>query len=245
MKVISKDKSVFPFRNQTYDFFARTHIMGVVNVTPDSFSDGGRFFDTAVAIEHGLRLVKDGADILDIGGESTRPGSEPVSISEELRRVIPVIEKLSRQVKIPISIDTCKAEVARRALEAGAEIINDISALRFDKDMSKVAREFDCPAILMHIKGTPRQMQENPTYANLLPEIREYFEQQISFARQAGLDDSKIILDPGIGFGKTLEHNLEILKNLSYFAQLGRPIALVSPGSLLSAKSWISQSMKD
>src|SRR5574341_1509904 len=225
MKIASPEiKKGFQLRKVGYDFFSRTHVMGVINVTPDSFSDGGRFFQAEQAIEQGLRLAQEGADILDIGGESTRPGSEPVSLEEELKRVIPVIEELSNQVRIPISIDTYKAEVARKALQAGAAIINDISALRFDADMVKVAREFGCPVILMHIQGTPRQMQENPAYQDVIGEIEAYFRQQIAYARQSGLDDSQLIIDPGIGFGKTLEHNLEILRKLSSFQELGRPI---------------------
>jgi dihydropteroate synthase len=200
--------------------------MGIINVTPDSFSDGGRFFQAEQAIEQGLRLAQDGADILDIGGESTRPGSEPVTVEEELKRIIPVIENLAQKVRIPISIDTYKAEVAKRALEAGAEIINDISALRFDPEMVKAAREFNCPVVLMHIQGTPRQMQENPVYQDVIGEIKAYFQRQIAYARQNGLDESQLIIDPGIGFGKTLEHNLGILQGLSKFQELGRPILL-------------------
>jgi len=225
MKIIwSETKQVFQFRNITCDFSSRTHVMGVINVTPDSFSDGGKFFQAEQAIQQGLRLAQEGADILDIGGESTRPGSEPVSLEEELRRVIPVIEKLSKQVQILISIDTYKAVVAKKALQSGAEIINDISALRFDSQMVKVAREFGCPVILMHIQGTPRQMQENPVYQDVIGEIKVYFQRQVAYARQNGLDESQLIIDPGIGFGKTLEHNLEILRKLSQFQELGRPI---------------------
>jgi len=235
-EILSEKKTVFQFRHRSYDFFSRTHIMGVINVTPDSFSDGGKFFDLEAAVQQGLKLTEEGADLLDIGGESTRPGSEPVSVTEGIERVIPVIEKLAPKIKIPISIDTYKAEVAERALEAGAEILNDISALRFDPQMVAVAKRFDCPVILMHIKGTPRNMQENPVYTDLLSEIVEYFQERIGFAKQAGLDEAKLILDPGIGFGKTLEHNLEILKNLSYFSGLGRPI-LVG----LSRKSFIGK----
>jgi len=225
MKIISPEANqVFQFRNITCDFSARTHVMGVINVTPDSFSDGGRFFQAEQAIGQGLRLAQEGADILDIGGESTRPGSEPVTVDEELKRIIPVIESLAQKIRIPISIDTYKAEVAKRALEAGAEIINDISALRFDPEMVKVAREFGCPVILMHIQGTPRQMQENPVYQDVIGEIKAYFQRQIAYARQNGLDESQLIIDPGIGFGKTLEHNLEILRGLSQFQELRRPV---------------------
>lgn len=234
--ILSEKRSVFQFRHRSYDFFTRTHIMGVINVTPDSFSDGGKFLDLNAAVQQGLKLTEEGADLLDIGGESTRPGSESVSVTEEIERVIPVIEKLAPKIKIPISIDTYKALVAQKALEAGAEILNDISALRFDPQMVKVAKKFDCPVILMHIKGTPRNMQENPVYTDLLSEIVEYFQERIGFAKQAGLDEAKLILDPGIGFGKTLEHNLEILRNIACFTRLNRPV-LVG----LSRKSFIGK----
>ena len=227
MKIVSPEmKKGFQFSKVGYDFFSRTHVMGVINVTPDSFSDGGRFFQAEQAIEQGLRLAQEGADILDIGGESTRPGSEPVTVEEELKRIIPVIENLSQKISIPISIDTYKAKVAERALEAGAEIINDISALRFDPKMVKVAKEFDCPVILMHIQGTPRNMQENPNYIDVAVEIKEYLREQITYAARNGVDENKLIIDPGIGFGKNLEHNLETLKRLSQFKELKKPILI-------------------
>ena len=227
MKIVSPEiKKSFQFRNIYYDFFSRTHVMGVINVTPDSFSDGGKFFQAEQAIQRGLRLAQEGADILDIGGESTRPGSEPVTVEEGLKRINPLIENLAQKVSIPISIDTYKSYEDKRALKTGTEIINDISALRFEPEMVKVAREFGCPVILMHIQGTPRQMQENPVYQDVVGEIKTYFQQQIAYAQQNGLDESRLIIDPGIGFGKTLEHNLEILRGLSQYQELGRPILL-------------------
>ncbi|NLI30157.1 MAG: dihydropteroate synthase [Nitrospiraceae bacterium] len=198
--------------------------MGVINVTPDSFSDGGRYREPASAVDHALHLVAEGADILDIGGESTRPGAEPVSAEEELLRTIPVIEQLARTVSVPISIDTCKAEVARRALEAGASIINDISGFRFDPDMPAVAARYQAGVCLMHIRGTPRDMQINPVYEAMIPEIMDYLRESIALARAAGVADSHIMLDPGIGFGKTFEQNLMILNRLDEFTELGYPL---------------------
>jgi dihydropteroate synthase len=200
--------------------------MGVLNVTPDSFSDGGLYFQKEAAIEHGLRLAQDGADIIDVGGESTRPFSEEVTLQEELDRVVPVVEALSRAVQVPISIDTCKAEVARQALKAGASIINDISALRFDPDIIPVAAEAGVPVILMHMQGTPGDMQKNPFYQNLIPEILNFLKQAVDRAVSGGIKEGMIIVDPGIGFGKTVDHNLEIIKGLGQFCVLGRPILL-------------------
>ena len=200
--------------------------MGVLNVTPDSFSDGGLYFQNERAVEQGLALARDGADIIDVGGESTRPYSEEVSCDEELARVIPVIEVLKEKVQIPISIDTFKAEVARQALRAGASIINDISALRFDPEMASVAAEAGVPVILMHMRGTPGNMQDNPKYDNLILEILDFLEGAIDRAVKGGINRDLIIIDPGIGFGKTFIHNLEIIKGLNKFASLGRPILL-------------------
>ncbi len=204
----------------------RTLIMGILNVTPDSFSDGGLFCDSRRALEHGLRMAEDGADIIDIGGESTRPGSDPFPVDEEIDRVIPVIEELSGKVSIPISIDTCKAHVAREAIEAGASIINDISALQFDSEMIRVAMEKKTPVILMHIKGTPKDMQANPHYKDVIEEIYQYLKERIGFAESEGIDGSKIIVDPGVGFGKTWQHNLLILKHLDAFKRLEKPILI-------------------
>ena len=200
--------------------------MGVVNATPDSFSDGGLFFDKDKAVGHALKLADDGADIIDIGGESTRPGSEPVSAAEEIRRTVPVIEAISSRIRIPISIDTYKAEVAKAALDAGASIVNDISGLRLDYDMPKIVAQYDVPVIIMHIKGRPRDMQKNPSYEALIPEVLDYMRISIRLAAKFNIPDNRIIIDPGIGFGKTLQHNLEIIKNLREFTLLGRPIAI-------------------
>jgi len=206
------------------DLSSRTHLMGVLNVTPDSFSDGGRFFKLEEAIKQGLKLAEEGADMIDIGGESTRPGSEPVTIEEELRRVIPVIEELTKMIQAPISIDTYKSRVAKEALDSGASMVNDISGLRFDPEMKKVIAEYDVPVVLMHIQGTPKNMQESPKYENLLEDIKSYLNQSISIAEEAGIGEDKIIIDPGIGFGKTLDDSLKILKNLREFKSLGRPV---------------------
>lgn len=213
----------FTIGRRVYDG-RRSLLMGIVNVTPDSFSDGGRWFDSGRAVEHALKLVADGADILDIGGESTRPGSEPVALDEELARVIPVIEAVAPQVCVPISVDTCKAEVAVRSLAAGAVIVNDISALRFDPRMTDVVRESGCSVVLMHMRGTPRNMQDSPVYGDVVEEILAFLRERVSFAVHAGIPRERIIVDPGIGFGKTLEHNLAILRNVSRFHETGCPV---------------------
>lgn len=208
--------------------------MGILNVTPDSFYDGGRYGRTGLAINQGLKLAEEGADIIDIGGESSRPGAKSLSLKEELERVIPVIKALKKQVKIPISIDTYKSKVAESALKAGASIINDISALRMDKRMVKIAKEYDIPIVLMHMQGTPRTMQKRPFYRDVLREIYEFLAARIKFAERNGIKPNKIIIDPGIGFGKTTEHNLLIIKYLRKFRSLGKPI-LIGP----SRKSFI------
>jgi dihydropteroate synthase len=200
--------------------------MGVLNVTPDSFSDGGLFFETERAIEHGISMVEEGADFIDIGGESTRPFSEPLSSEEEVSRVIPVIEAIAREVSVPISIDTCKGSVAREALRAGASIINDISALRLDPEIASVAAEAGVPVILMHMKGTPENMQKNPVYGDLIWEIKDFLKGAAQRAIKAGISEDLILVDPGIGFGKTFDHNLQIIQNLSSFSSLGRPILI-------------------
>jgi dihydropteroate synthase len=212
--------------NFSLDFSKKTYIMGVLNVTPDSFSDGGLFFNEKKAVEHAHRLIEEGADIIDIGGESTRPGSEPVPVEEEIRRTIPVIKAISREIKVPISIDTYKSEVAKHALDAGASIVNDISGLRFDPEMPKVVAEYGVPVIIMHIKGRPKDMQQSTVYEALIPEIMDYIRASILLARNFGILEDRIIIDPGIGFGKTFEHNLEIIKNLKEFTLLGRPVAV-------------------
>ena len=218
----------------------RTCIMGVVNVTPDSFSDGGKFFVRDAAVAQGQKLAADGADILDIGGESTRPFSDPVSVDEEIERVIPVIEKLADQVTIPISIDTMKAEVARRAIDAGASMINDVSALRFDPAMGEVARQFETPLVLMHMLGSPKTMQDSPTYDNLIADISDFLKDAIERAQKQGISKSKLIIDPGIGFGKTVSHNLFLIRHLYAFAALEVPI-LIGP----SRKAFIRNLLKD
>jgi len=213
-------------RGTMLDLGSRTCVMGILNVTPDSFSDGGLFADAEKAISHARDMAKAGADIIDIGGESTRPGSEPLSEEEELRRIIPLIERLSKELAVPISVDTYKASVAKKALDAGASIVNDISGLRFSPDMAKVVAEHGAAVIIMHIKGTPRNMQQNPVYDDVIGEIMTYLEEGIAIAERAGVNREKTLIDPGIGFGKTLGHNLVILNRLDEFRALGRPIVL-------------------
>jgi dihydropteroate synthase len=211
-------------QEKQFDFYSRTHLMGVLNVTPDSFSDGGKFFKSDDAVRQGMEMIEQGADMIDVGGESTRPGSDPLPTEDELSRVIPVIESLSAESDVPISIDTYKAEVARRALDAGAQMINDISALRFDPGMKEVVQEYRVPVVLMHIKGTPKEMQKDPHYDDVIAEITEYLRQSIKMAEEAGISRERIIIDPGIGFGKRLQDNLNILKNLKEFSILECPI---------------------
>ena len=202
-------------------------LMGILNVTPDSFSDGGQFNTVDLAVARGLAMEAEGADILDIGGESTRPGAEPVGTEEELRRTIPVIRRLAREVRIPISIDTTKSEVARQALDAGAEIVNDISGLTFDPDMLEICRQQDAGICVMHIQGTPQTMQLNPTYANVVAEVAEFLQQQVDRCLMAGIPPERMCIDPGIGFGKTAEHNLELLRSVSTLQRLLRRPVLI------------------
>ena len=202
-------------------------LMGILNVTPDSFSDGGRFDDVGRAVEQARLLQEHGAGILDIGGESTRPGAEPVSLEEELRRTIPVIRQLAKELAIPISIDTTKSEVARQALDAGAQIVNDISGLTFDPRMLDVCREYDAGICLMHIQGTPQTMQLNPTYQNVVQEVTEFLQQQVDRCLMAGIAPERMCVDPGIGFGKTAEHNVELLRSVPALQQsLQRPVLI-------------------
>ncbi len=201
-------------------------LMGIVNVTPDSFSDGGQFLATDAAVEQALKLVADGADVLDIGGESTRPGAAAVDEAEELRRVIPVIERLASRVTVPIAVDTTKAEVARRAVAAGAEIINDISGLQFDPRMIDICRETGAGVICMHIQGTPATMQQNPHYDDVIAEICGYFAERLTVFANHGVPAERVLLDPGVGFGKTAEHNLQILSHVDRFHELGRPLLI-------------------
>lgn len=226
IKNISKTYFTIRCRKKTLTLGKRTLLMGILNVTPDSFSDGGLFFDKEKAVAHGLRMAEEGADILDIGGESSRPGSKPLELEEELRRVIPVIEALTKEVNLPISIDTYKSPVAQKAIEAGAEIINDISGLHFDQNLAKVAAKEGTPLILMHIRGTPETMQKDVHYESLFSEVLQYLKDSIQMAESSGVDPEQIIVDPGIGFGKTLQDNLLIIKNLYEFRVLGKPILL-------------------
>jgi dihydropteroate synthase len=211
-------------REQSLELSRGPLIMGILNITPDSFSDGGLYLEPSRALEHAYRMLQEGADIIDVGGESTRPGAEPVPPEEELRRVIPVIRTLARNLPVPISIDTYKASVAERALAEGAQIVNDISGLRFDPRMASVAARHKAAVVIMHIKGTPRDMQKEPSYQDLMKEIKDYLAQGIRLALQAGLAEEAIAVDPGIGFGKRPEHNLQILKHLQELKELGRPI---------------------
>ena len=221
-------------RGKILELGARTHLMGVLNVTPDSFSDGGRYLSSDAAVAHAEAMAEAGADLIDIGGESTRPagpygeGAEPVSAGEEIRRAIPVIEKVATRLDLPISIDTTKAEVARRALEAGASMVNDISALRFDPKMAQTVAEAGVPVVLVHMQGTPRTMQQNPAYRNLIREIGAFLKERRDAALKVGIDRGQIVLDPGLGFGKRHRHNFEILGRLNEFHALSCPL-LVGP----------------
>ncbi len=201
-------------------------IMGILNVTPDSFSDGGQFLKVENAFTHSVKMIEEGADIIDIGGESTKPFAEPVSTDEELSRVIPVIEKIRSEYDILISIDTTKSKVAEEAITAGANIINDVSAMEIDENMLQVAKNYNSPIVMMHMKGIPKNMQNNPTYDHLITEIKDYLSSRVKCAINAGIDKKNIIIDPGIGFGKSVEHNFEIINNLDSFVDLGFPVLL-------------------
>lgn len=218
----------------------RTVVMGILNVTPDSFYDGGRYAEHESAIQRALQMVEEGADIIDIGGESTRPGSQPVPEEEELRRVLPVIEAVRARVDLPLSIDTTKSRVAERALQAGACMVNDISGLGFDPRMAEVVAQAGALCCLMHIQGTPQTMQKNPQYTDVVRDISAYFEQRLARAEQAGIPRQNIWLDPGIGFGKTVEHNLQILRRLREFTVFGLPILIGT-----SRKSFIGKVLGD
>jgi dihydropteroate synthase len=204
----------------------RVLVMGILNVTPDSFSDGGLYIDLDKAVAHGESLEADGADIIDVGGVSTRPFSEPMPVEEEIKRVIPVIKKLSQRVSIPISIDTTRAEVANRAIEAGAVIVNDIGALRLDPALGSLVADADLPIILMHMRGTPQTMQINPHYDDVMGDIIDFLSDSINLAVSKGIRRENIIIDPGIGFGKTADHNLTIIKELARLNSLERPILI-------------------
>ncbi len=213
-------------RSQKLKLGSRTLIMGILNVTPDSFSDGGLFAEVEAAAEHAENMVAQGADIIDVGGESSRPGADMVSVEAEKDRVLPVIERLVKAVEVPISIDTYKSSVARDALNMGACIVNDITALRGDPDMAPLVAEAGAPVILMHMKGTPKDMQIDPHYDSLISEITSFLRTRIQAAIKAGIPQDQIIIDPGVGFGKTVEHNLEIIRRLREFRSLGKPILI-------------------
>jgi dihydropteroate synthase len=213
-------------------------IMGILNVTPDSFFDGGSFYPRERAIDHALEMAEGGADIIDVGGESTRPGSEPTSLAEELDRVLPVIEGIRKRSSIPLSIDTYKAAVARAAVASGADMVNDISSLSFDEGMAGVVAASGVPVVMQHIKGTPRDMQKNPSYQDVTGEIKEFFIERIAYARACGIDEDDIIIDPGIGFGKRLQDNLTIIRELGRLKELGRPLLIGT-----SMKSFIGRIM--
>ncbi len=223
-------------RDRVIKLGERTLVMGILNVTPDSFSDGGEFIDPTAAVQHALEMVKQGADIIDIGGESTRPGAGSVSEDEEIQRTVPVISGIRAQSDIPLSIDTTKASVATAAIAAGADIINDVSAFEADPDMARIAAESGAGVVLMHMKGTPRTMQENPVYKDVTAEVCAYLKSRIDFADQHGVPPNRIAIDPGIGFGKTVEHNLELLRNLPQLTLCGCPVLVGA-----SRKSFIGQ----
>jgi dihydropteroate synthase len=231
------DNYKYRFGKVVYDLNAKTYIMGILNVTPDSFSDGGKFIKTENAVAHALKMVQDGADFIDIGGQSSRPGADEVSTEEELNRVIPVIKLFCKESNIPVSIDTCRSAVAEEALNNGACMVNDISALNHDSDMAKVIGKHKASCILMHMKGTPKNMQSDPQYENLTNEILSYLEKSIWKANTEGID--QIIVDPGFGFGKDVSHNLLLIKNLSQFKKLDCPVMMG-----ISRKSTIGKILK-
>ena len=234
-----KDNFTIPLGGKILNLAKKTAIMGILNVTPDSFYDGGRYTCQDEALRRVEQMIEEGADIIDVGGESTRPGSERVSLKEEIKRVIPIIEKIRENFDVPISIDTYKAEVARQAIEVGANMVNDISGLRFDPKLKKVVAKCDVPVVITHIKGTPKDMQDNPQYRCLMGEIISYLRESIKMAEEAGISSDKIIIDPGIGFGKTTEHNLRIIKRLPELKSLGKPILIGA-----SRKSFIGNVLK-
>ena len=227
---------------QTIDVSQHALVMGVLNITPDSFSDGGRFFTAEKAIEHGVRMAEEGAQIIDVGGESTRPGAEPVPAEEELRRVIPVIEKLREKIDTTISVDTSKAHIASEAIEAGASIVNDVTGGRGDKTMMPLVAEKKSGFIIMHMQGNPRTMQANPRYDDVVSEVADFFRQQYARVLECGIDPMAIAFDPGIGFGKTLEHNLELLAQLERIRVHNRPLVVgVSRKSFLAKLTGLTE----
>ena len=233
------------FGSHDLDLTDRGLIMGIVNVTPDSFSDGGRYLDTGRAVEHALELIAEGADILDIGGESTRPGAEPVEEAEELRRVLPVIRAVRSQTQTLISIDTMKATVARAALDAGADIINDVTGLRGDAAMLRVAAASSAGIVVMHMTGTPQTMQSNPHYDDVVTEVRAWFENRLQLLEKEGVAPERVVLDPGFGFGKTLEHNLALMRELPQLSVSDRPLLVGVSRKSMIAKVLHSDAMED
>ncbi len=221
--------------------FRETLVMGIINVTPDSFSDGGKYFESNMALEYSAKMINDGVDIIDIGGESTRPGAKVISIDQELKRTIPLIEKIrSNSPNILISIDTSKSEVAEKAILSGANIINDVSGLRNDSNMISIASKYETPIIIMHMQGNPRNMQDNPKYTNIIRDIYSFFQKQIKIALEGGLRLDQIILDPGIGFGKSIKDNFILINHLQEFCDLGLPV-LIGP----SKKSFIGLTLNE
>src|SRR5262245_36474814 len=213
-------------RDRVLTIGRRPLVMGIVNVTPDSFSDGGRYGSPEAAVAHGLELVRQGADLLDVGGESTRPGSQPVPLEEELGRVVPAVEALAARAGVPVSVDTAKAEVALRCLERGAQVINDVTALAGDPDMPAVVRRFGAGVVLMHMQGTPATMQLAPRYDDVVADVARFLRERLEAVTAAGIDPAQVAVDPGIGFGKTAEHNLALLARLEELQALGRPLCL-------------------
>jgi len=230
---------IFNFNGKSWTLGTRPLLMGVLNVTPDSFSDGGLYLNCETALEHALQMARSGADLLDIGGESTRPGAEPVPADIEKKRVLPVIKELASKTQIPLSVDTSKPSVAQAAIEAGASIINDVTGMR-DPGMKEILKNSEAGFILMHMRGTPKTMQEHTEYKDLISDITDYFQERLQAIYRAGISRNRIVLDPGIGFSKTAEQNLQILANLTEFRKLGRPV-LAGP----SRKSFIAHLLTD
>ncbi len=225
--------TLWRIHHQNHEFTTRGWVMGVLNVTPDSFSDGGRFFGTALAVERGMEMAEDGADVLDIGGESTRPGAEPVNVADEIKRVVPVISELRGRTRALISIDTMKPEVAREAVAAGADIVNDVNGLR-EPGMLEAVAGTSAGVIVMHMQGTPRTMQAQPYYRDVVQDVRDFFVERLDTLARAGIDPLRVALDPGFGFGKTLAHNLELLNGFDQLRMEDRPFVLgVSRKSML------------
>lgn len=221
-----RKRAILQVNGRDYTLGQKTWIMGVLNITPDSFSDGGLFYDKGKAVERGLELAEEGADIIDIGGESTKPGSESITDEEELRRILPVIRALRKRIDALISVDTMKSEVARAALEEGADMVNDISAFSHDPKMPSLLARTNAPVILMHMKGTPKTMQDNPFYEDVLAEVKSFLKEKIELAQAQGIKKERIIIDPGIGFGKRFKDNLVLINNLRSFEELDRPILI-------------------